>query len=201
MNNAQSIFFVADQVQGMAYYKNNQAENLIVFLHGWGGSAQSFTPLAQSLEKNLSPKKFDRLQLDLPGFGKSEMPPITGWDTEQYATWFAKWLDQFLTATTKDKKTRSYKNIVLYGHSFGCRVIVRYLLKQKNWAHPVILTGAAGIKHPLPTRAKLAQRISALIKPIKRIIPPRIKKIILRKIFKAHDWADAPKALSRTTSS
>lgn len=182
-----------DRIKGTAQYQNNQSDDLIVFLHGWGGSATSFDPLVEALESG-SAKKIDTLQLNLPGFGDSDMPPTEGWNTNQYAQWFSDWIKKLQT------NHPHYKKIVLYGHSFGCRVIVRFLLQNPDWTHPVILTGAAGIKHPLPSRAKIAQLITKIIRPIKSLIPERIKKIVLRKIFKAHDWAAAPEALKKTLS-
>jgi pimeloyl-ACP methyl ester carboxylesterase len=196
-------------------YKNNGSDILIIFLHGWGGSKKSFDPIIQSLHTtkksdqtqelaDLEAKKFDTLQLDLPGFGDNIMPPAEGWNTDQYAVWFKDWLDKFLDSPLREPQAakkiqkKSYKKIVLYGHSFGCRVIVKFLLQNPDWNHPVILTGAAGIKHPLPSRAKLAQLVTKIIKPIKSFIPTKIKKLVLKKIFKAHDWAEAPEALKNT---
>jgi pimeloyl-ACP methyl ester carboxylesterase len=202
-------------------YKNNGSDILIIFLHGWGGSKKSFDPIIQSLHTtkksdqtqelaDLEAKKFDTLQLDLPGFGDNTMPPAEGWNTDQYAVWFKEWIDEFLLTLHLEQGElpkaegidfnikKSYKKIVLYGHSFGCRVIVKFLLQNPDWNHPVILTGAAGIKHPPPSRAKLAQLVTKIIKPIKSFIPSKIKKLVLKKIFKAHDWAEAPEALKNT---
>lgn len=198
MSTKKKYYVAQTQVSGTAYYHDHQRDTLLIFLHGWGGSAQSFDPLVAELlqadSSSLGAKKIsDTLQLDLPGFGESDMPPTEGWTTDQYAEWFKDWFDLFLKDTKK-----SYKNMVLYGHSFGCRIIVRFLQQNPDWTHPIILTGAAGIKHPLPSRVKIAQLITKVIQPINSLLPKKFKKIVLKKIFQAHDWADAPSGLKNT---
>ena len=153
------------------YVSGGSGTETLVFLHGWGGSTESFTRLSEDLPYKI-------ILLDLPGFGQSGMPDSKGWDTHDYASW----LEAFL-------KKLNIQKAHFYGHSFGCRVLVRLLLKRPELADKVILTGAAGIKWPLSFRQRVAKFMSAF--KIKKMIPEKIQLCIKRKIFKAHDWADA----------
>ncbi len=153
------------------FVSHGKGERVLVFLHGWGGSVESFEKLSENLDYKI-------IIPDMPGFGLSGMPDSKGWDTHDYEAW----LEAFL-------KKLNIQKACFYGHSFGCRVLVRLLLKRPELAEKVILTGAAGIKWPLSFRQRVAKFISVL--KIKKIIPEKIQLFIKRKIFKAHDWADA----------
>jgi len=96
--------------------RHGDGDQKIVCLHGWGGSAESWDDLAPLLAHRAGA---EIVAVDLPGFGEAGMPPTDGWDTWQYA----EWLDALL-------KFLDWKNPVLVGHSFGCRVLVRWLEKN-----------------------------------------------------------------------
>lgn len=159
-------------------------EKTIVFLHGWGGSTESFSRLAPSVAKQHNCKC---LVLDLPGFGKSDMPPTKGWFIANYEQWLCDFLEN-----------QNIKNPIFYGHSFGCRIIVDYLLKHPEHKEKVILTGAAGITWPPTLREKTSKFLSKKLAFTKKFIPEKIYKLILRKVLKAHDWADVSENLKAT---
>ena len=50
----------------------------ILLVHGWGGSSESLAPLGKLLSK-----KYKVILLDLPGFGKSDLPD-SSWGVEEY---------------------------------------------------------------------------------------------------------------------
>ncbi len=151
-----------------------EGNEVMIFLHGWGGNAKSFEKIIPLMQEKLQMKI---IVPDLPGFGESENPDEDGWTTHQYE----KWLEGFLEAL-------QIKQAYFYGHSFGCRVLVRMLLKRPELAKKVILTGAAGIKWPPTPRQKLSRTLSKKCERIKKIIPFKAQKWILHKIFKVHDW-------------
>lgn len=165
-----------------------KSKEKLVFLHGWGGSVnESFFKLALGLHEKLPNTEI--ILLDLPGFGFSENPPKEGWETFQYADWLKKILEVI---------TEKGDQLIFYGHSFGCRVIVRFLEKNLDFNAKVILTGAAGIKLPSTIREKIAKKLSKIAKPKKKLLPQKIQKFILQKIFKAYDWSKVNTALKPT---
>ena len=57
---------------------NRKGEDPILLVHGWGGSAESLSPLAKILSTSNKV-----ILVDLPGFGKSDLPDIN-WGVEEY---------------------------------------------------------------------------------------------------------------------
>ena len=76
--------------------------DVVLLLHGWGGEAASFQPVFEWLAG--SHKVY---ALDLPGFGKSQIPH-TPWDTSDYAQFVTAFLEKF-----------DISKAHLIGHSFG----------------------------------------------------------------------------------
>ena len=156
----------------------------LIFLHGWGVSAESFLDIAKKLKTE---KNIEIILIDLPGFGLSDSPPPTGWNIHDYENWLEIFLEKL-----------NIKKANFFGHSFGCRILVQFLLKNKNIAQKVILAGAAGIKWPLSLRQKISIIISKNLYFIKNFIPKKIQKFIMCKIFGARDWGLVTKNLKPT---
>ena len=99
----------------------------IVFLHGWGGSTQSFSFICKRLTFN-----YKALFIDFPPFGKSEEPQcdFTIFD-------YSEMVSQIM-------EINGFNNPCIVGHSFGGRVAI--LLASKNVAKNVILISSAGMK-------------------------------------------------------
>ena len=80
----------------------------MVFLHGWGGSWQSWAPIVERLKKN-----FTVYALDLPGFGLSALPkPFS--------------LDDYVAELVKFFEKQKIKKPVLIGHSFGGQIAAKF---------------------------------------------------------------------------
>ncbi len=150
----------------------------IVLLHGWGGEATRFEEVALRLYEASGGDR-EILLLDMPGFGESENLPEGGWTTEE----FADWLEEMLGAL-------KIKKPIFYGHSFGCRVIVRFLLRHSEWKEKVVLTGAAGIKWDPTWREKASLFCSKNFSAAKKVMPQKMQKFVVTKVFKARDWGD-----------
>ena len=117
--------------------KNNLPLRL-VFIHGWGGSYQAFSSLAEYFSDEA-----ECVLLDLPGFGKSDEPkaPMSPAD---YAEEVAK-----ILAEMPEKKT------IIVGHSFGARVAIHlYNLHKKSVDGMVFLAGA-GLKKKRSIRFRI----------------------------------------------
>lgn len=111
------------------YYEiSGEGEQNVLLLHGWGGSTQSWLPVA----RDLSAKK-RVINLDFPGFGKSSEPPVP-WSVTEYRDSILALLSEL-----KIEKTE------LIAHSFGGRVAL--MLNEMNPALIArqVLTGCAGL--------------------------------------------------------
>ncbi len=174
-------------VQGVKthFIRIGKGKNTIVFLHGWGGSTNSFFELALELFKKRP--DLDIILLDYPGFGLTGNPESEGWTTHQYADWMQEFCDEL-----------NLKKPHFYVHSFGGRVLVRALLKNPNLGGKLVFTGAAGIKWPLTFREKCSFFISKRSSKAKKALPQKLQKFIITKIFGARDWGAVAPDLKNT---
>jgi pimeloyl-ACP methyl ester carboxylesterase len=100
----------------------------VVLLPGW----KQNTEMMQFIQKFLS-LQFKVYSLDWPGFGESDLME-EAYSTEDYT----EFLKEFI-------ETLGIKNPILIGHSFGCRIAIRYNANG-NDVYKMVLTGAAGLK-------------------------------------------------------
>ena len=99
----------------------------VVLMHGW----ECNTTTLASIENQLTPY-FKVINIDFPGFGKSE-EPLTVWGVEDYTVA----LESLLRA-------EGVNNPIMLGHSFGGRVGIVYA--SRNDVRKLILVDAAGVK-------------------------------------------------------
>ena len=114
-------------------YEEKGEGDLIVLLHGWGSNITLFANMIELLSK-----KYKVVAMDMPGFGKSEEPKEV-WDVSSYV--------QFVIDFLKDYDT---KEVMLLGHSFGGRVIIKMHSRSDLpfKVTKVILVDSAGIMPP-----------------------------------------------------
>ena len=110
------------------YHKGNS--NVVLLLHGWGGSLNSFKHLENYLIKN----NYSVITLDFPGFGGSDLPD-KNWKLDDYV----KIIEELLNA-------EHLKKINIVSHSFGGRVAISFASKHKNLTNKLVLVDSAGIK-------------------------------------------------------
>ncbi len=103
----------------------------VLFLHGWGQNQAMMDPLAKHFGD-----RFRVTNLDFPGFGKSDQPPVP-WGVDEYTAC----LEDFVQQT-------GMIDPILVAHSFGARIAIRYA--SRNQVRKMILTGAAGLKPKQP---------------------------------------------------
>jgi len=119
----------------------------IILLHGWGIDSSKYIETAKQLI--LQAKSYEvqtRIIIpDLPGFGKSDEPP-QAWGIDDYMELVKKFIELSL---------QGIDNIILIGHSFGGRIAIKFAAKYPDKVKALILTGAAGIKHPLSIKQKI----------------------------------------------
>lgn len=100
----------------------------IVILHGWALTGDTFQPLVEALQK----RGYRVFSLDFPGFGNAELPDRP-WSLADYA----KWLNSYL-------EKHNIKNPLLFGHSFGGRVALKFEQLFPCQSTALILSGTPG---------------------------------------------------------
>ncbi len=114
--------------QEVYYQKIGKGQDLVM-LHGWANDVSSFWQVAQDLKED-----FTVWLVDLPGFGRSEMPkkPFT---VSDYAETVKAFLEEL-----------KIKKPVILGHSHGGRTTIKLVSKYPEIAEKIILEDSAGIK-------------------------------------------------------
>lgn len=118
-------------------YKTTGSGPVILILHGWGVSSDSWVRAIESLSRI----GYQVICPDLPGFGKSDTP-LQSWSVDNYM----EWLMGFVNALKLD-------NFILLGHSFGGRVAVKFSVKYGDKLKCLILCDPAGIRPKLDTKS------------------------------------------------
>ncbi len=98
---------------------------VLVCLHGWGGSKESFTELREAMKGS----DVTILAPDLPGFG-NEPEPARPWTNDDYADWVERWIEVEIGKL----KVESGK-IFLLGHSHGGRIALKLAAQQSDISH------------------------------------------------------------------
>ena len=111
------------------YIVLGEGSSYVVFLHGWGGSIESFKYVAENLKLG---KKC--LIVDFPPFGKSTEPK-TVWGVEEYARALKEVLDK--------EKIQKFDII---SHSFGGRVAIYFSSVYTDMVGKLVLIDSAGLK-------------------------------------------------------
>ena len=114
----------------ITYRYTKQGEKVVLLLHGWGGSLNSF----RSLESFLISNNFSVITLDFPGFGGSEQP------AENFDLWdYKKIVVELLQA-------ENIKKASIVAHSFGGRVTFLLASEHPELVDKLVLCDVAGIK-------------------------------------------------------
>ncbi len=109
----------------------------VLLLHGWGGRIESMRPVAE----RLVPLGYKVYNLDLPGFGRSTLPP-DDWGVLDYARLVAHYLRHI-----------EVDRIHVIGHSFGGRVAIGLTADYADCVGKLVLADSAGVIAP-PTPAQ-----------------------------------------------
>lgn len=116
-----------------AYTVTGSGPVTVLALHGWGGSIDSFWPVAQQLTRH---DPYTVYVLDLPGFGESELPPEP-WGVPEYAAFVLSVMD-----------TLKLERVHLLGHSFGGRISLILGAEHPERLDKIVLADSAGVPNP-----------------------------------------------------
>lgn len=165
---------------------NATAKPTLVCLHGWGGSAESFTELRKALEG----VAMNILTPNLPGFG-GEPEPAEPWAVDDYADWAEQYI-----------RERAEGPLFLLGHSHGGRISIKLAARKTLPIEHLFLCAAAGIRHPRHikriiglTLAKNGKMLLSL--PGCRHLKPLGKKMLYT-LIRVHDYEKASPVMRQT---
>ncbi|KAJ9193919.1 hypothetical protein DTO166G4_5851 [Paecilomyces variotii] len=134
--------FIAVNDRQIYYEEEGQASSqTIFFVHGLGGTLNTFQPLITSL------RNFRLVRFDLSGHGRSSVP-------SQKAT-----IETYVEDCKAVISHLKVKNPVIVGHSMGCLVAMHLAASEPNLASALVLFGPA---KGLPEAAKSANRNRAV---------------------------------------
>ncbi len=174
------------------FFRTGNGPKKLIFLHGWDQNIDlkdSFKALVNNFQKKKLLNKYEIIIPYFPGFGGSQPPESTGWTTFDYADW----LDKFLQKVSPETKKFTFLT-----HSFGGRVLVRFLAKHQDKAEKAIILASAGIKWPLSIKQKITIFLSQKLQWIKKGLPKKLQKIIKQRLLGARDWDMVSEALKPT---
>lgn len=163
---------------------------VLLCLHGWGGSKESFTELREALAGTA----IDILSPDLPGFGEEPEPKLP-WTNDDYVTWISQWIEE---------NVPKERTLFLLGHSHGGRIIIK-LMTSKERPMPVthlFLCAPAGIRHPRHFKRIVGLILAKTGKfflsvPGIRSLRPLGKKLLYR-LVRVHDYENASDIMRQT---
>ncbi|MDD5623113.1 MAG: alpha/beta hydrolase [Candidatus Peribacteraceae bacterium] len=164
---------------------------VLLCLHGWGGSKESFAELRAILEG----ENVEILTPDLPGFG-AEPEPKEPWNVHDYADWVEEWFQETLRPTPY-----ALRPLHLLGHSHGGRIALVLAARKTLPVEHLFLCAAAGIRRPSLKRA-LGQALALGGKKILSL--PLIDKLqptarsVLYKVLRTHDYERASPVMQQT---
>jgi pimeloyl-ACP methyl ester carboxylesterase len=150
-------------------YELSGQGKLVLLLHGWGDSSTGLRDLAAELAKQCQV-----LAVDLPGFGKTQMPE-TAWDLDNYA----KFLNSLLVKLKLDQP------YAVIGHSNGGALAVRAISLGEIKPTKLILMAASGVR----TNNKLKRLILKFIAKTGNIatiwLPERYRRNLRKSLYGA----------------
>lgn len=136
----------------------------ILILHGWNDSLKGWQAMQATLAKT-----YDVLAVDLPGFGRTDMPPGV-WGIDNYTGFVAAFL----------KKVK-FKPFTIIGHNSGGAIAVRGLAQGKLKAERLLLLGSSGIRSEWRGRQNVWQFVTKTGKIVTAPLPKKVKKYLRHK--------------------
>ena len=155
----------------MTSYSRMGNGKVVLLLHGWGQSANTF----HEIQKTLS-VSHDVIALDLPGFGKSQQPD-SDWGIKEYAFFVKNFTD----------KLGVHPDIII-GHSFGGRVTIKLVGTSILKPRKIVLIGSAGIRPPVTSKQRVIEHLS---KASKKIPYTSSLRAMMRQRYASVDYKNA----------
>lgn len=159
---------------------NKDSEEALVMLHGWGAENGLFRNAAEA-----AAAKYLVAAPDFPGFGGTPEPP-------------GEWtVDDYTDFTIKFIKALGLKKVILLGHSFGGRVIIK-LANRSDLPFEItkiILVDSAGIMPEKSDGQKMKEKIGKFGKKFLSKTPKLLEK--LQDMAGSEDYRNASPLMRR----
>lgn len=153
----------------LTHYELQGTGKLVLFLHGWGDASSGSVALQKELAKN-----YKVLAPDLPGFGKTQLPP-EGWDLDNYASFVGALLD----------KLDLEQPYAVIGHSNGGAVAVRSIAMDTLKPEKLVLLAASGVRAGKTLRKAMMQTLAKLGNVATIGMPERYRKALRKQLYKS----------------
>jgi len=147
----------------------------LLFLHGWNCDSSIWWPILAELSKLSSDLYF----LDLPGFGKSQIP------TRPFN------LSDYSEAIKDFLKKLKLKKVILIGHSVGGAIAIKFAIENKNYLESLILVDPSGIR-PWSVKKIIYKTLAKIVKPVFKIQPLRPLRYKIYKTIGSEDYLLTP---------
>jgi len=141
---------ILDVAGTRVWYGRSGTGHPVVLLHGWGASSATMALVHDDLARG-----YDVTAVDLPGHGRSGLPPDP-WGTADFAACVLAMMDRL-------RISRPH----ILGHSFGGRVALDLAARYPDRIHKLVLVSSAGLLPPRSVGyrvrtalARLARRIA-----------------------------------------
>ena len=138
----------------VCYQITGSGNETAVILQGWGTHLGMYDSVAAAINE-----KYRVVQLDLPGFGSSD-EPREAWDVDAFADFFCKFAEAL-----------EIKDVILIGHSYGGRMIIKLASREKLpfSIRKIVLIDSAGIMPKRSMKQKIKVRWYKIVKKIVNI--------------------------------
>jgi len=161
MTNSQGVTEKIMDVRGISVnYKIAGQGPVILILHGWGSSSDSWTQVQQLLAE----KGYQVVVPDLPGFGKTDAPKEI-WGVEEYAKFAKQFADLLISDINKSQK------FVLAGHSFGGQTAIQFATIYPEKLDQLVLIAAAGVRRTPGVLKKLVMGTAKIASFLLYLVP------------------------------
>lgn len=159
--------------------ENENGAKTIILLHGWGGTAHSWQPIAQHLIQ----EGLQSLSVQFPGFDLPQ--PDVPWGIPEYAKFVLNKLEQM-------RLPPPYRFV---GHSFGGRVSIYIASTHPELVDTLILTDSAGVENRNTPKLVLVRVLSKIFKALDTLhfVSP-FSKMLRRTLWKFTASPDYSKA-------
>lgn len=169
------------------------ATPILLCLHGWGGTKESFAELRGALAGD----PVEILAPDLPGFGTEPEPP-SPWATGDYAAW----VTGMLRERGLDDDVLRERGLLVLGHSHGGRIALVLAARRRLPVRHLFLCAAAGIRRPRHLKRvlglTLAKSGSLLLRlPGMERLRPLARRLLYR-LVRVHDYERASPLMRQT---
>ena len=151
----------------MTNYQKIGKGKVVVLLHGWGDTSQTFSKLIENLEH-----KYLIYGLDLPGFGGTQTPP-SAWGLSNYAEFVAAWL----------QKVGLERVYAFGGHSYGGAVLIVGLADGLLKADKLFLMASAGVRGKQKLRKNLLKAATKTVKLPLNLLPAQRRRRLRSKFY------------------